>query len=321
MFKISLSIASTALFLSLTPHKTIAREFNPSNANNGVVLSSSKLSIGLNTTTDTIPKSQKLVTSPALSSTVGAKGKITGKIINEKTGDPIVGAVITIKNGEVRKTTTSDYNGIYSISDLQEGIYSINISHLSFGKKQLEDIKITKKEVTTQDITMQESKGKNLDEVVVTTKGAGRIKESVTALLVQQKNAASVSDGISAEAIKRTPDKTTSDIMKRVSGASIQDDRFVIIRGLNDRYNAAFINGAPLPSSESDKKAFAFDVFPANMLDNLIIVKTATPDMNADFAGGTIYINTKDIPAKDFQSISFGAGYNTVTTFKEFKYD
>ncbi len=269
--------------------------------------------------TDTTPKLPKKVTLSNAAKVGSTTGKITGKIIYSKTGEPVYDATITIKSGNVTRITKSDYNGVYTVNELPEGTYTINVSHITYGNKKLEDVKIVSKDVTTQDIVLQESKGKNLEEVVVTTKGAGRIKESVSALLVQQKNAASVSDGISAEAIKRTPDKTTSDIMKRVSGASVQDDRFVVIRGLNDRYNAAFINGAPLPSSESDRKAFAFDVFPANMLDNLIIVKTATPDMNADFAGGTIYINTKDIPAKNFQSISIGAGYNTATTFKEFK--
>jgi len=131
-----------------------------------------------------------------------------------------------------------------------------------------------------------------------------------------KKNSANVSDGISAETIKRTPDKNTSDVLKRISGASIQDNRFVIVRGLNDRYNAAFLNGAPLPSSESDRKAFSFDIFPSNMLDNLIITKTASPDLPGDFAGGVLQINTKSVPDKDFQTISIGTGYNTITTGK-----
>ena len=271
--------------------------------------------------TDTTPKIASVGVVAGKEKAEGVTGKITGKIINAKTGEPISGANITLKNGGVTRNIRSDYNGVYSVGELPEGVYTLTVSHLSYGKKQLEDIKVIRKDVTTQDIVLEESKGKNLDEVVVSTKGAGRIKESVSALLIQQKNAASVSDGISAEAIKRTPDKTTSDIMKRVSGASIQEDKFVIIRGLNDRYNAAFINNAPLPSSESDRKAFSFDVFPANMLDNLIIVKTATPDMPGEFAGGLIFINTKDIPAKSFQSLSFGLGYNTMATFKERKYE
>lgn len=271
--------------------------------------------------TDTTPKLPKKVTVSNAVKVGSTTGKITGKIINSKTGEPVYDATITIKNGNITRVTKSDYNGVYAVNELPEGTYTINVSHITYGNKKLEDVKIVSKDVTTQDIVLQESKGKNLEEVVVTTKGAGRIRESVASLLIQQKNAASVSDGISAEAIKRTPDRNTSDIMKRVSGASVQDDRFVVIRGLSDRYNAAFINGAPLPSSESDRKAFSFDIFPANMLDNLTISKTATPDMPADFAGGIINIVTKEIPTKDFQSVSFGLGYNTRATFKSRQYD
>ncbi len=144
-------------------------------------------------------------------------------------------------------------------------------------------------------------------------------KENTNAVLIMQKNNASVSDGISSESIKKTPDRSTSDVIKRISGATIQDNKFAIIRGMSDRYNAGFINGAPLPSSESDKKAFSFDMFPANILDNIIILKTATPDQTGEFAGGIIQINTKSIPEKNSQSISIGAGYNSQTTFKNFK--
>jgi len=311
MFKVIVAIACSTTTLFCCSSNAIAR--NPA-----LTKKHASPVFGLNNINDTTPFPNTPI---GLAKVGGPTGKITGKLLNVKTGDPIVGASITLKSGPITRTVKSDYNGVYTVSELPEGTYSLSITHITFGNKLIEDVKIIKKDVVTQDITMQESKGKNLDEVVVTSKGSGRIKESVAALLIQQKNAASVSDGISAEAIKRTPDKNTSDIMKRVSGASIQEDRFVVIRGMNDRYNASFINNCPLPSSESDRKAFSFDVFPANMLDNLVIVKTATPDMNADFAGGTIYINTKDIPTKSFQSISFGLGYNTLATFKERKFE
>ncbi|MEJ7680262.1 MAG: TonB-dependent receptor [Segetibacter sp.] len=120
--------------------------------------------------------------------------------------------------------------------------------------------------------------------------------------------------------MRRTPDRNTSDVLKRVSGASIQDDRFVVIRGLNDRYNAAFLNGAPLPSSESDRKAFAFDIFPSNILDNLVIYKTASSDMSGEFGGGLINVSTKSIPSQNFTTLSLGIGYNTLATFKDKTY-
>ena len=251
----------------------------------------------------------------------GAPGKLIGKVVNAKTGDPLNGATVTIKGGATTRTMKTDYNGSFSFSNIPSGIYEISCTYVGYATNKIDEVKVIKDDVTTQDITMKESKGKELDDVVVKSSGGSKKNaETVAALLTIQKNAASVSDGISAEAIKRTPDKNTSDILKRVSGASIQDDKFAIIRGLADRYNAVFLNSSPLPSTESDRKAFSFDIFPANMLDNLTIVKTATPDMPGEFAGGLIFINTKDIPTKDFQSVTFGLGYNTKATFKQRKY-
>ncbi len=242
------------------------------------------------------------------------KGKIIGKVLSSTTGEPLIGATISITG--TKKTTQSDQNGMYSFSGLQKGKYSLVCSYVSHTKKTISDILLNEDEVLTQDIVMD--KAGDMSSVVVKSNSGGlnRPKESVSSLLIAQKNSASVSDGISAETIKRTPDKNTGDILKRVSGASLQEDKFAVIRGLSDRYNAAYLNGAPLPSSESDRKAFAFDIFPANMLDNLVIYKTATPDMPGEFAGGQIVITTKGIPAENFQSISASSGYNNISTFK-----
>jgi outer membrane receptor protein involved in Fe transport len=119
--------------------------------------------------------------------------------------------------------------------------------------------------------------------------------------------------------MKKSPDSKASDVLKRVSGASVQDNKFVVVRGLSDRYNFALINGASLPSTESDRKAFSFDIFPSNMLDNLVIIKTATPDLPGEFAGGVIDINTTEAKAKNFHNIQIGGGFNTLTTFKDFR--
>ena len=242
-------------------------------------------------------------------------GKITGKVINSKTGEPMIGVTITLKG--TKKGAQSDLNGNYSISGLSTGTYTLECSYISFATKSIPDIKVINGEVTTQEVIMSEGKA-SLDAVVVKSVRAN--KASVSALVLAQKNSSNVSDGISAETIKKTPDKNTSDILKRVSGTSVQEDKFVIVRGLNDRYNATFLNGAPMPSTEADRKAFSFEVFPANMIDNLVIYKTATPDIPAEFAGGAIFVNTKDIPSQNFQNIVIGTGVNTSSTFKERKY-
>ena len=136
--------------------------------------------------------------------------------------------------------------------------------------------------------------------------------------MLERKKAVGVSDGISADLIKKTPDRTTGDVLKRITGASIQEGKFAIIRGMNDRYNTGYLDGALLPSTESDRKAFAFDVVPANLLDNLTIYKAGTADVSGDFGGGIIKINTKAVPETFTQNITVGGQMHSLTTGKAF---
>lgn len=236
---------------------------------------------------------------------------IKGVVIEESTGKPLPGVLVVIKDTKLSATTDSD--GSFSFRKLEAGKYNLQFSLFSFETKIISDVEVVDNEATTLTVSLAEMNGV-LDEVVIKTVKAKT--ESVQSLLTMQKNSVRVSDGISAESIKRTPDKTTSDVLKRISGASVQDNKFVIVRGLNDRYNTTYLNGAPLPSTEPDRKAFSFDIFPANMIDNLVIYKTASPDLPGEFAGGVIEINTKATPDKNFQLLSVGGGYNTITTGK-----
>lgn len=241
-------------------------------------------------------------------------GKIVGKIIDAKTGETLPGATVIIEG--TTKGASADFDGNYILSGLLAGKYNLITSYITYDNKKIVDVVVKENDATEFNIMLDQSSSQTLNEVVVQ---AEMNKENTNTLLVMQKNNASVSDGISSESIKKTPDRSTSDVLKRVSGASIQDNKFAIIRGMSDRYNTAYLNGSPLPSSESDRRAFAFDIFPAGILDNLIIIKTATPDLPGDFAGGVILINTKNIPEKNHTTISIAGGYNSLTTFKNFK--
>lgn len=239
-------------------------------------------------------------------------GRISGTILDSKTGETLPGATIFIEG--TQRGASADFDGKFSINNVPVGKVTLVVNYISYTTKKISDVIVKANDPTDVNIQLDPSGSGDLAEVeVVVTLN----KENNTALVLQQKNNASVSDGISAETIKRTPDRNTSDVLKRVSGASIQDNKFAIVRGLNERYNAAYLNGAPLPSSESDRKAFAFDIFPSNMLDNLVITKTARPDMPGEFAGGIIDISTKSIPEQNFVSVSVAGGYNTITTGKD----
>jgi hypothetical protein len=156
---------------------------------------------------------------------------------------------------------------------------------------------------------------KTLSNVVV--KSAVK-KESVVAIVNVVRNNTTVSDGLSIEQIKKTPDRTVGDALKRVNGVTIQNDKFVLVRGLADRYNLSFVNKTLLPSTEPDRRSFSFDMIPSSLIDNVIVVKSATPSIPADFAGGVIQITTKEV-GNNFLSLSLGTGYGTVSSLKNFR--
>jgi TonB-dependent receptor len=238
-------------------------------------------------------------------------GRISGTILDSKTGETLPGATVLVEG--TAKGASADFDGKYVINNVPAGKVTLVVSYISYTTKKISMVSVTANENTDVNIQLETSSSQDLTEIeVVVTLN----KENNTALVLQQKNNTSMSDGVSAETIRRTPDRNSSDVLKRVSGVTMQDDKFVVVRGLNERYNASYLNGSPLPSTEPDRKAFAFDLFPANMLDNIVVNKTATPDMPAEFAGGIVQVNTKSIPEKNFVSLSAGLGYNTITTGK-----
>lgn len=242
------------------------------------------------------------------------KGIITGKVVDDQTGRALGGDSILLIEKSV--SVVSDQNGVFIFDKLPAGNYSVKCKHKGYVEKIVTDIYVGENESKEISISlkMATKELKSVGIAVTRVKGAG---ETVATLLVAQKNSANVSDGVSAESIKKTPDRSSSDVIKRVTGASIQNDKFAVIRGLNDRYNASFINGAPLPSTESDRKAFAYDIFPSGIIDNLIIYKTATPDKTAEFGGGVIEISTKSTSSKPVTILSVSQGYNNLITGKK----
>jgi len=242
-----------------------------------------------------------------------SSGKIAGKIIDQKTSETLIGATVTIQG--TTKGTATNVEGRYVLSGIEPGNYTIVVKYIGYQSKSISDIVVKAGAVTPLDITLGQAVSQTLKEVVVRSTYR---QESVSALYAIQKNSVSISDGISSELIRRSPDRSTSDVLKRVSGTTIQDNKFVVVRGLSDRYNSASLDGAPLPSTEPNRKAFSFDIVPSNLIDNIIISKTASPDMPGDFAGGYVQILTKDIPDQNFINFSIGYIYNTQSTFKNF---
>ncbi|NJN32938.1 MAG: TonB-dependent receptor plug domain-containing protein [Saprospiraceae bacterium] len=239
-------------------------------------------------------------------------GKITGKVLDAKNAEPLIGVAVTIEN--TTRGGVTDLDGVFIIEGLTDGAYTVQASYVGYNTKKISEINVKRSEAVSVDINLEEA-SLQIEAVVVTAK---RKQESVSTVLTIQRNSITVSDVLSGETMRRSPDRNVGDAIKRVSGVTIQDNKFPVIRGLNDRYNIAFVNGLPLPSTEPDRKAFSFDIFPSNIIDNIVVNKAATPDMPAEFAGGLIQLNTKDIPDDNFLQAQIGMALNTQTMGNDF---
>jgi hypothetical protein len=239
--------------------------------------------------------------------------RLNGRVLNQK-NEPIVGASVSVS--ELNRSFAADVEGRFVINLEAGKKYSITVTAVGYKTKAVDEVEVSTAATADNSLTiLMDVAAKEGTEIVIRSTAR---KENTSGLLSFQRNNTSLSSGLSADFIRRTPDKNTGEVLKRVSGASIQDNKFVIVRGLSDRYNQALINGAQLPSSEPDKKAFSFDVIPSALIDNIIINKTATPDLTGEFAGGLVQIQTKDVPTKDILTLGVNFGYNTQSTFKDF---
>ena len=244
------------------------------------------------------------------------KAKLSGKVTSAR-NESLIGVTITLKSDR-NQVTKTDVEGRFSFNIDVNKKYSVVLSYVGYKTKTLEDIKSTQSgEEVTLDVLLEES-GVKLADVTVSANRSSNKGSTDNALISFQKNTNTVASVISAESIKRSPDRNTAEILKRTPGTSIQEGKYIIVRGLADRYNQAMLNGILLTSTEPDRKTFSFDLFPAQIIDNIIINKAFVPELPGEWAGGLIQVNTKDIPTKNFLNIQFATSYNTQSTGKEF---
>lgn len=238
--------------------------------------------------------------------------KISGKVSDITNGSPLVGASVLIEGSKAGVKT--DVEGTFFIVLELGKTYNLIVSNIGYQSKIINAVKPSVEGNEPINVSLELGSA-TLNGVVVRSSPR---RESIASLYAVQKNSSSISDGISAESIRRSPDRNTGEALKRVSGTSVQDNKFVIVRGLNERYNTSLLNNSVLPSTEPDKKAFSFDIIPASLVDNITIYKTPTPDLPGDFAGGAVKVTTKDYPTKSLSELTFVVGYNSLTTFKPF---
>lgn len=239
---------------------------------------------------------------------------IKGKVTDSTTGEPLIGATIQIDG--TPKATATDIDGLFAFSGLDENAnYTLTIKYISYKTKKIDGVRA---EAQPQAIEIKLTPDEQtLNEVTVT--GVAR-KNTEIAVIQMTKSSPVIVSNVSAQEITKTQDTNAGEVIRRVPGVSLIDDKFVMVRGLSQRYNNVWINGGAVPSSEADSRAFSFDLIPSSQIDNMQIIKTPSPEYPADYTGGFITITTKDIPAENTAELSVGGNWNDITSFSDFKY-
>lgn len=235
-------------------------------------------------------------------------GRIAGTVVDKETGEPLFSASVLVV--ETSTGATTDFDGKYLIKNLAPGSYTLRVSYISYATQTITGVTVLANEVTTIDVLL-ETESATLEEVIVS---AEAVRNNEASLLRQRQKAIAFSDAISAETISSSGAGDAAAAMTKVVGASVVGGKYVYIRGLGDRYSSTHLNGVELPTSDPDRKSFQLDLFPSALLDNIVTVKTFTPDKPGTFSGGLVDVSTKDIPSNAFVSVSSSASYNTATT-------
>lgn len=246
----------------------------------------------------------------------GQIGTLEGFVIDKKTNETLAGANITVDGST--KGAVTNVDGQYKITGIASGKHYINVTFMGYYPLVIEQIVIETNKTTLLNALL-DAQDVSIDELVVSAK---KRTNTEATMLNSIKTSLVVTSSISNQQIQRSQDRDASEVIRKVPGITIIGDRFIIVRGLNQRYNNVWLNNAATPSSETDVKAFSFDVIPSSLIDNIVIYKTSAPEYPADFTGGFVKITTKNMPENNFVNFDYSSSYRTGTTFKDFyRYD
>ena len=239
----------------------------------------------------------------AAGQTTPATGQILGQVVDGASGTPLPGAQILINDGP--QGTVAGVEGRFQLRNVPAGRVRLQVLLIGFAPFTLEDViveagglarvelRLTRQAIAVAGITVQTEADRG----------------SSATLLSEQQRASGVVNAISAEQISRSPDGDAAAAVRRVSGVSVQDGKYVFVRGLGERYTTSSLNGTRIPSPEPERKIVPLDLFPAGLLQAISTSKTFTPDQPGDFAGASVDIRTPSFPNRTTWSLSLSTGW------------
>src|SRR6186713_1359312 len=242
-------------------------------------------------------------------------GSIRGRVVDFENGNPLAGATVSIL-GSGQAVMTNEH-GYFELKGVQPGSYTLVFSYVGYTSNRLSGVKVQEGKQSVADFKLQA--GNKLDEVVIRSGPRRRAVVNTTdeQLVHELYTARTVISGISNEQIVRSMDVDAAEVVKRVSGVNVTEDRFIVVRGMNKRYNLTFLNNNIAPATEPDSKAFSYDQIPSNAIDHMLIYKSPSPDLPGEFAGGVVKIYTKKSMFTRQLDIQISAQYSPGSSFSD----
>jgi hypothetical protein len=237
-------------------------------------------------------------------------GLLTGTVVDADSKETLVGATVRLVG--VEGGTYTDINGFYALRNIPAGTYSCVVSYYGYSDVTLSGVEVKAEDKTTLDVVMSTNDLVIGEVTIVEYKKTN----SVAAVLLEVRQSKEVVSGISSQQIQRSQDNNAAEVVRRVPGVTIADNRFVMVRGLSERYNNVMINNVTAPSTEVDKRTFSFDLIPTNVLDRMLIYKSGAAEYPGDYAGAVIKLFTIDEVDQDFTRFNIGTGFRVNTTFQ-----
>lgn len=231
-------------------------------------------------------------------------GFVTGAIQDLEFQEPLPFANVTVEGSA--DGTTTDFDGVFRL-ELAPGTYTLVFSFVGYETVRVESVDVVSGETNEINLSMG-SAAEQMDEVVVTVQSLRNTEQSVLAV---QKKSANLLDGISSQNFKKIGASDLANAIKNVPGVSVQGGKYVYVRGLGDRYTKSILNGMDIPGLDPDRNTIQMDIFPSGIIDNVMVLKSATAEYPADFTGGIVNIITKDIPSQKNMSFSVSGEFNS----------
>ncbi|HUF65646.1 MAG TPA: TonB-dependent receptor plug domain-containing protein, partial [Gemmatimonadaceae bacterium] len=241
----------------------------------------------------------------------GATGRVVGRIIDAGSGEGRAGVGVQVVGTTIGGQSGLD--GRFNINGVPAGVVSLQARRIGFTPKTVTDISVPAGSVVEQDISLGAAAVTLAATVVTASSERGTVSEALDA----QKTSVNVVNAVSREQIARSPDSDAAQAVQRVSGVTVQDGKYVFVRGLGERYTTTSLNGARIPSPEPERKVVPLDLFPSALIQSVTTSKSFTPDQPADFSGAQVDIRTREFPARSQTQFSSSFGYNDAATGKQ----